>query len=319
MRAIVRCPKPVIAAVQGTATAAGCQLVATCDLAVAAEDAQLRHARRQHRPVLLHAHGGAVAQRARASAAMEMLLLGEMLPARDGAADTASSIAWCRPAKVMDEALALAELIASKPPRTLTIGKEAFYRQIEMPLADAYDYAAEVMVENMLHAEAEEGIGAFLDKRQPDWARAERVPRSRAPQPAFHAHESRQLQRRLHRRHPRRAPRPSPWWARARTSNRPSYFAMKYLLGKGYRVIPVNPGLAGKEILGQPVFAALADVPAAGRHRRHLPQLGCGARGGARGDPPEGQARHQGDLDAARRAQRRGGRGGRGRRPARWS
>ena len=74
--------------------------------------------------------------------------------------------------QVMEEALALAAPIASKPPRTLAIGKEAFYRQIEMPLGDAYDYAAGVMVENMMHAESEEGIGAFLEKRPPDWDRS---------------------------------------------------------------------------------------------------------------------------------------------------
>ena len=71
--------------------------------------------------------------------------------------------------KLMPEALDLAERIASKPPATVAIGKEAFYKQIEMPLADAYDYAAGVMVQNMMHAESEEGIGAFLEKRTPVW------------------------------------------------------------------------------------------------------------------------------------------------------
>ena len=74
--------------------------------------------------------------------------------------------------KAMEEALALAAIIASKPPVTLAIGKEAFYRQVEMSLADAYDYAAGVMVENMMHRESKEGIGAFLDKRPPDWDKA---------------------------------------------------------------------------------------------------------------------------------------------------
>jgi enoyl-CoA hydratase/carnithine racemase len=69
----------------------------------------------------------------------------------------------------MDEAMALAATIATKPPATVAIGKEAFYRQIEMSLADAYDYAAGVMIENMMHREAEEGIGAFLKKRTPVW------------------------------------------------------------------------------------------------------------------------------------------------------
>ena len=100
--------------------------------------------------------------------AMEMLLLGEMLPAR--AAAEYGLVNRVVPAgQLMDEALALAGSIASKPPATLAIGKEAFYRQIEMPLAEAYDYAAGVMVTNMMHAEAKEGIGAFIEKRPPVW------------------------------------------------------------------------------------------------------------------------------------------------------
>ena len=82
-----------------------------------------------------------------------------------------SSIAWCRLTEWSTRRSSLAREIASKPKRTLKIGKEAFYRQLEMPLEDAYAYAAKVMVENMLDAEAEEGIGAFLDKRQPNWPR----------------------------------------------------------------------------------------------------------------------------------------------------
>jgi enoyl-CoA hydratase/carnithine racemase len=71
--------------------------------------------------------------------------------------------------RLMQEALALAGKIAAKPPATVAIGKETFYRQIEMPLDPAWDYAAGIMVENMMYAESEEGIGAFLDKRAPDW------------------------------------------------------------------------------------------------------------------------------------------------------
>ena len=71
--------------------------------------------------------------------------------------------------KLMEEALSLARKLAAKPPATVAIGKEAFYRQAEMPLDAAYDYAAGVMVENMMHAESEEGIGAFLEKRPPNW------------------------------------------------------------------------------------------------------------------------------------------------------
>ncbi len=77
--------------------------------------------------------------------------------------------------------------------------------------------------------------------------------------------------------------------ASANTS-RPSYFAMKYLLGKGYLVHPVNPGLAGQTLLGQTVYASLAEVPGPRRHRRHLPQFRCSARGHARGDRAQGEA-----------------------------
>ena len=160
MRAIVRCSKPVIAAVQGTATAAGCQLVASCDLAVAAETATFATPGVNiglfcSTPMI------ALSRNVSRKRAMEMLLLGEMLSAR-AAADYGLVNRVVAPDKMMNEALAMAALIASKPPATLAIGKEAFYRQIEMPLAEAYDYAAGVMVTNMMHAEAKEGIGAFL-------------------------------------------------------------------------------------------------------------------------------------------------------------
>jgi enoyl-CoA hydratase/carnithine racemase len=100
--------------------------------------------------------------------AMEMLLLGEQLPA-DKAAEYGLVNRVVAADRLLAEAMAMAELIASKPKATVAIGKEAFYRQLEMELADAYDYASGVMVENMLHAEAKEGIGAFLEKRRPDW------------------------------------------------------------------------------------------------------------------------------------------------------
>jgi enoyl-CoA hydratase/carnithine racemase len=167
MRAIVRCPKPVIAAVQGPALAAGCQLVATCDLAVAAEDAGFCTPG-VNIGLFCSTPMVALSRNVSRKRAMEMLLLGDMLPAR-AALDYGLVNRVVPTDKVMDEALALARRIAAKPPATVAIGKEAFYRQIEMPLADAYDYAAGVMVENMMHAEAEEGIGAFLEKRPPAW------------------------------------------------------------------------------------------------------------------------------------------------------
>ena len=167
MQAILQCPKPVIAAVQGTASAAGCQLVATCDLAVASEDA-LFCTPGVNIGLFCSTPMVALTRNVSRKRAMEMLLLGEMLPARE-AAEYGLVNRVVAPDKVLDEALALAALIASKPPVTVATGKEAFYKQIEMPLAEAYDYAAGVMVENMLHAESEEGIGAFLEKRPADW------------------------------------------------------------------------------------------------------------------------------------------------------
>jgi enoyl-CoA hydratase/carnithine racemase len=167
MRAIVRCPKPVIAAVQGTATAAGCQLVATCDLAVAAEGATFCTPG-VNIGLFCSTPMVALSRNVPRKRAMEMLLLGEMLPA-EAAADYGLVNRVVPAGRLMAEALALAEKIAGKPQTTVAIGKETFYRQIEMPLDPAWDYAAGVMVENMMHAESEEGIGAFLDKRAPDW------------------------------------------------------------------------------------------------------------------------------------------------------
>ena len=170
MRSIVQCPKPVIAAVEGPASAAGCQLVATCDLAIASETATFATPG-VNIGLFCSTPMVALSRNVTRKRAMEMLLLGEMLPARE-AAEYGLVNRVVPPGKAMDEAMRLAGIIATKPPVTLAIGKEAFYRQIEMPLADAYDYAAGVMVENMMHAESKEGIGAFIDKRSPDWGKA---------------------------------------------------------------------------------------------------------------------------------------------------
>jgi enoyl-CoA hydratase/carnithine racemase len=170
MRSIVLCPKPVIAAVEGAASAAGCQLVASCDLAVASETASFATPG-VNIGLFCSTPMVALSRNVPRKRAMEMLLLGEMLPARE-AAEYGLVNRVVAPGKALDAALQLAEVIVSKPPVTLAIGKEAFYRQIEMPLADAYDYAAGVMVENMMHAESKEGIGAFIEKRPPNWDKA---------------------------------------------------------------------------------------------------------------------------------------------------
>jgi len=167
MQAIVASPKPVIAAVQATATAAGCQLVATCDLAVAAETAEFCTPG-VNIGLFCSTPMVALSRNVPRKRAMEMLLLGEMLPAAEAA--QYGLVNRVVPAeRVMEEALALARRIASKPSATVAIGKVAFYRQVEQPLADAYAYAADVMVRNMMTDDAEEGIGAFIEKRKPAW------------------------------------------------------------------------------------------------------------------------------------------------------
>ena len=169
MLAIVRCPKPVIAAVNGIATAAGCQLVASCDLAVAADDARFATPG-VNIGLFCSTPMVALSRNVSRKAAMEMLLLGELVGA-EGARTLGLVNRVVPPDRVVNEAVELGRQIATKPKRTLKIGKETFYRQLEMPLEEAYRYTSQVMVENMLDAEAEEGIGAFIEKRKPDWPR----------------------------------------------------------------------------------------------------------------------------------------------------
>jgi enoyl-CoA hydratase/carnithine racemase len=169
MLSIVRSPKPVIAAVNGIATAAGCQLVASCDLAVASEDARFATPG-VNIGLFCSTPMVALSRNVSRKAAMEMLLLGDMIGA-SGAKEFGLVNRVVPPDETVNAAVELGRKIAEKPKATLKIGKEAFYRQLEMSLEEAYAYASAVMVENMLHAEAEEGIGAFLDKRQPSWPR----------------------------------------------------------------------------------------------------------------------------------------------------
>ena len=167
MTAVVRSPKPVIAKVHGIATAAGCQLVASCDLAVAAEDTRFATPG-VNIGLFCHTPMVALGRNVPRKKAMEMLLTGEMLSADDAVAY--GLINRAVPADDLDEAaLTYARRIASKSAYTLKIGKEAFYRQQEMGLDDAYAYASEVMVENMMAHDAEEGISAFIEKRAPVW------------------------------------------------------------------------------------------------------------------------------------------------------
>ncbi|MCP4565248.1 MAG: enoyl-CoA hydratase [Bosea sp.] len=167
MQQITALPQPVIAAVEGTATAAGCQLVASCDLAVAGEAARFCTPG-VHIGLFCSTPMVALSRNLSAKHAMEMLLLGEMVPAQEAA--RMGLVNRAVPAgKALDEAKRLAAIIASKSAATVKVGKRAFYEQREMGLKAAYDHASAVMVENMLARDAEEGIGAFMEKRAPIW------------------------------------------------------------------------------------------------------------------------------------------------------
>jgi len=167
MQQIVMLPQPVIAAVQATATAAGCQLVASCDLAVASRAAKFATPG-VNIGLFCSTPMVALSRNVPRKHAMEMLLTGELISAED-AARIGLVNHVVAPGSERTEALGLAKKITAKSALTLKIGKEAFYRQLEMPLADAYTYASEVMVENMMARDAEEGISAFIEKRTPKW------------------------------------------------------------------------------------------------------------------------------------------------------
>ena len=167
MQQIVMLPQPVIAAVQATATAAGCQLVASCDLAVASRAAKFATPG-VNIGLFCSTPMVALSRNVPRKHAMEMLLTGELIAAEE-AARIGLVNHVVEPGREREEAIKLARKITAKSALTLKIGKEAFYRQLEMPLADAYKYASEVMVENMLARDAEEGISAFIEKREPKW------------------------------------------------------------------------------------------------------------------------------------------------------
>jgi enoyl-CoA hydratase/carnithine racemase len=167
MLAILHLPKPVIARVHGIATAAGCQLVASCDLALAAEGAHFATPG-VNIGLFCSTPMVALSRAVPRKQAMEMLLTGEAITAER--AQAIGLINRVLPEGELESATwSLAAMIAGKSPLTVKIGKEAFYRQAEMDIAAAYAYASEVMTENMLARDAAEGIDAFIEKRQPTW------------------------------------------------------------------------------------------------------------------------------------------------------
>jgi enoyl-CoA hydratase/carnithine racemase len=167
MQQIVRLPQPVIAAVQGTATAAGCQLVASCDLAVASAESRFGVSG-INAGLFCSTPMVALSRNVERKHAMEMLLTGDLIAAQE-----AFRIGLVNrvvpPGGELDAALALGRKVAGKSAHVVKIGKTAFYRQLEMGLDAAYDYTADVMVENMMARDAVEGISAFIEKRTPKW------------------------------------------------------------------------------------------------------------------------------------------------------
>ena len=167
MQTIIKCPKPIIAEVAGTATAAGCQLVASCDLAYASSLAKFATPG-VNIGLFCSTPMVAISRNLANKHSMEMLLTGELI-----SSNKAEKIGLINEVveinNLKDFVQNKAEKISKKSSMTLKIGKEAFYKQIDMKLSDAYDYASKIMVQNMLKLDAKEGIDAFIDKREPSW------------------------------------------------------------------------------------------------------------------------------------------------------
>ena len=168
MTRIVKLPKPVIAGVQGIATAAGCQLVASCDLAIAAKNAKFATPG-VNIGLFCSTPMVAVSRNVSKKRTMEMLLMGNFINANKALAFGLINDV-VKDEKLKDETLKIAKNIATKSTATVAIGKEAFYKQLEMGLEDAYVYTSKVMSSNMLEKDAQEGISAFIENRDPIWS-----------------------------------------------------------------------------------------------------------------------------------------------------
>ena len=167
MQSITASPKPFIAAVQAPAVAAGCQLVAACDLAVASDAASfgttgINNGLFCSTPMV------PLSRKVPRKQALEMLMLGGLTSAQDALASGLVNRVVAAD-QVLGEAIGMARILAAKSPAALAIGKRAFYAQAELPLAEAYRVGTEALIENMMHADAIEGIGAFIEKRKPKW------------------------------------------------------------------------------------------------------------------------------------------------------
>ena len=167
MMNIVQNPKPVIAAIDGIATAAGCQLIASCDLAYASDRAKFATPG-VNIGLFCSTPMVALSRSVSKKSAMEMLLTGDLIDAKN-ACKIGLINNFFNSEELMKKVFEQADKISSKSMKTLKIGKKAFYKQREMSLEDAYNYTSTVMIENMLEKDSEEGISAFLEKRKPIW------------------------------------------------------------------------------------------------------------------------------------------------------
>ena len=167
MQMIISCPKPVIAEINGIATAAGCQLVASCDLAIASEASKFATPG-VNIGLFCSTPMVALSRNVNKKDSMKMLLTGDMIDAAE--AKRISLINdYVSAEKLNDCVMSLAKKIANKPLSTVKIGKETFYRQYEMSLTEAYEFTSKVMTDNSLSDDAKEGIASFLEKRNPVW------------------------------------------------------------------------------------------------------------------------------------------------------
>ncbi|TMV08741.1 enoyl-CoA hydratase [Ruegeria sediminis] len=168
MMSVQSLPQPVIAQVHGIATAAGCQLVATCDLAVAAEGTRFG-VNGVNIGLFCSTPMVALSRNIPRKQAFEMLTTGQFIEA-NRAVELGLVNRAVPPEALEQETRSLAETLAAKLGSVVKIGKQAFYQQLQMPLEQAYAYTGDVMVENMLYRETEEGISAFIEKRDPNWS-----------------------------------------------------------------------------------------------------------------------------------------------------
>ena len=167
MQLIVNTPKPVIAEIEGVATAAGCQLVASCDLAIASEESKFATPG-VNLGLFCSTPMVALTRNVNKKNAMEMLLTGDFIDAKK-AKEIGLINNFVSKNELTSEVNKLAEKISSKSSLTVSIGKRAFYKQYEMSLSEAYSYTSQTMTDNLLKHDAKEGIKAFMDKRSPEW------------------------------------------------------------------------------------------------------------------------------------------------------